>query len=191
MRGLLRWLIWMFLAQQVYSSIEKYPEIWTDPVFWATVVVILLILGAIQFKIVQSSLEAKYSGENATLKGQIALLKQKLESEDPSHKSILKSLKENDIKALEAIERFERAVPRVEGETPSHYGVNQLETELNIHWWEANEIIKKLKKLDLVYCLWENEAVFVNIDRPIGEEKPVILRGEGRDILALHRMSKK
>ena len=184
MRFLFSLLIWMLLAQQVYTSIEKHPEIWGSPSFWATLLLFLGILAAIQFKFIYDQMESKFSGENANLKSQIELLKQQ-SSELNSYESILKSLKENDIKTLKLIDQFQK---QLSAESISHYSVEQLEEELGEDSLQANGIIKKLKRLDLVTCYWENVLTFPSITRPLNEEKPVRLTKLGQEFILLHNL---
>jgi hypothetical protein len=187
MKSLVSWLIWMLLAQQIYTSIENHPEIWKDLDFWAALFLGLGILAAIQFKLIHDQMEAKYSGENANLKSQIELIKQQ-KIEPGFYETILRSVEEPEIKVLQLIEKFERQSPQ---ENLSHYSVEQLEEELSNNSSEANEIIKKLKKLDLVICYWENVPTFVNLSRPINEEKPVRLTALGREFLVLYGLKNK
>jgi hypothetical protein len=177
----------MLLAQQVYKSVEEHPEIWTNKDFWLALFLGLGILGAIQFKLIRDQMEAKYSGENTNLKSRIELLEQQVNTEDEFYKSTLKQLNKHDIEALKLIKKFEKNPPQDRDSDNTAYSVEDLEKQLAIDGGKANSIIKKLKKLELANCWWENLPTYPFLGRPINEEKPVRLTELGREFLVFHK----
>ena len=167
-------MTWEFLDKE-WEVISQAPI----SIFFAIFLLLFPLAGAIYWVF-----EIVYRGKINGLEGQIELLRERLEGKqnEPTEQ-----LEENEIRALERIESFERRNPRVGDRFPNLYAVEQLQADLSIEWWEANEIIRRLKALDLAYCPWENESIFMDRSRPIGEEKPVMLTNEGRYRLYAHK----
>lgn len=217
MRELLFWLFWMFLAQQISNSIEKDPEIWTSPVFWGALVTALLVFGIIEIKVIQNYLEAKYSGENANLKSLIELLRADKKSlEDRLKLEEEKSAKQKDdygnqiealdkrieeekpsticlttdeFKVLEFIEAFDKINPIQSNQFPLECSVQDAASGTGLDIGKVNDIFRKLRKLDFIHSIWDNQATYLNMEQPINEEKAARIISAGKEFLETHRAS--
>lgn len=97
------------------------------------------------------------------------------------------SLNDNEIRALKAISRFQKEHPCQESEVPTEYSVDTLVKDLQIDWGEANEILKKLRRLGLFESIWDNTLQFTNLARPINETQPGRLSKTGQEFLRNYR----
>lgn len=91
-----------------------------------------------------------------------------------------------EVESLKEISRFEAQNPINPPEFPTAYSVDDLATDLKINWSEANEVLKKLRRLGLVEFFCDNWTVYPNLDRPINETSPGRLSKAGQDLLKIH-----
>jgi len=118
----------------------------------------------------------------------IQVLEQRLGSQgELKQKSNSVSLSEDEIRALKAISRFEDENPFQPPKPPPEYSVDHVATDLKIDWGEANEILKKLRRLGLFESIWENLPTFPNLNRPVNETRSGRLSKTGRDFLRNYR----
>ena len=118
------------------------------------------------------------------------LMEKAIIGKDVSGKANNLELKEMDIKALEAISRFESANSNQPNQLPVEYSVENLEADLGIDYGTADEILKRLRRLGLFESIWDNVLTFSNFNRPINEVRPGRLSKTGKDFLESHRASK-
>ncbi len=93
-------------------------------------------------------------------------------------------LKENEIRALKAIRKFEKENPFEKTKQPAEYSVDILVKDLQINWVEANEILKNLRNRGLFESIWDNIPQFANLSRPINETRPGRLSKTGWEFLS-------
>ena len=97
------------------------------------------------------------------------------------------SLNENEIRALQAISIFQKKNPCQEGKFPAEYSVDNLIKDLQIDWNEANEILKKLRRLLLFGSVKDNMTKYTNLTRPINEISPGRLSKIGQEFLSNYK----
>lgn len=112
-----------------------------------------------------------------------SLEKQLASEEKYSQKSNNLNLSEVEIQTLKAISRFQKENPILPTELPSEYSVDNLIADLEIDWSDANEILKKIRRIGLVESIWDSVPLYPNLDRPINETRPVRLSKTGQEFL--------
>lgn len=99
-----------------------------------------------------------------------------MENHQPALAVNLNSL---EISAIIKIYEFEtKNSPKASQE----YSFEDLMTDLNISYFEANAVIDKFRRFGLFSSPWDSVLQFPNLDRPINESKPGRLTQEGIDI---------
>lgn len=122
-------------------------------------------------------------GEEVSKTSFRAALERRLESYEGAPAALSLKLGKVEIEALKAIGRFESKNPHQPPQLPVDYSVDDLTTVLEIDWGEANEILKRLRRLGLVESIWDNFLLFPNLDRPVNETQAGRLSKAGQDFL--------
>lgn len=126
-------------------------------------------------------------GELQKKNNKIANLEQKLNSqEEATQKYNSFSLSENDIRALEAIRKFEQENPHEPNKFPPAYSVKNLEQDLTMNYGKANEILQKLRRIGFVEYYTDNILTWPTLTIPINETPGGRLSKIGQEFLQNH-----
>lgn len=94
-----------------------------------------------------------------------------------------------EIKVLEFVKAFELVNPTEPNQFPHECSVDEAASKLEVEWGQTNETFRKLKRLNFATSLWEGQATYLDLNRPVNEEKPIRLTTEGKDYLKAHRQN--
>lgn len=104
---------------------------------------------------------------------------------EPSKQSYTKDfiLSPEEISALKTIRELQKNTPS----SKNVCSVEDLVRELKISSCEANEILKKLRKIGFFESIWDNVQQYPNLNQPINSARPGRLSKNGMDYINDHQ----
>ena len=200
MRKSLYWLIVILVAAATWDVLEREINLITQiPI---TFTIALLLCSFAIFGFVWWLSKTLYSGRIETIETDKKSLEERLKAKDEElekqrseHEKEIKMLQASkaeqltteQFKVLEFIDAFERNNPAQPNQFPPECSVDEVASKLQLDCGQVNEVFRHLRRAGFIHSIWEGRAIYLDMSRPINEERPARITPEGKAYLEPYR----